>query len=557
MKKAKRIILSLIITLLIAFIGFYVTLTPINLRSTDFWGFITFVVIVFGISNLILSVGSVKKILSGGHEINISFKSTKGNGFAKGIIIAAIIPILIIFVGSIVSSTFFNARAYANIIEVNEAVFEDDMPENDTVKNIALMDSDSATIIGNRTLGALSDVVSQYEIAPTYAQINYRGTPQKVSNLEYADFFRWLNNKNNGIPGYVMVDPVNISAEYVELEKPLKYVDSAYFGEDLYRALRFKYPTKIFHNFSFEIDEAGNPYYIVACATPKVALFGAYDINEVIIFDPCTGESQIYGVDETPSWIDTVYNGYLASEKYDWHGLYSNGFLNSVISKKGCKVTTADFGYIMIDDDVWYFTGVTSITSDESNIGFILSNARTGEYKFYSVIGAEEYSAMAAAEGEVQEKRYTASFPSLINVSGEATYIMVLKDDAGIVKLYALVNVEQYTIVATGNTQTEAKAAYITRLKQEGIIDDAIIDDPDLPIVNTVSISVTDIKMPVVSGETVVYITDENGVVYKQRLSENEALILLAQGDKIEVSYADTNIEKIKQIVSFEYVTAQ
>ncbi len=548
MKKGKRIILSTIITLLIAFVAFYITLPPLNVQSEAFWGFLCFIVVVFGVLNLLLSINW--RLNS--RQVHFTVSDVKGNKFALGVVIAALLPILVIFVGNIASSTFFNARQYADIITVNEAVFEEDMPESETVKNIALMDSASATIIGNRTLGALSEVVSQYEISDHYSQINYLGSPQKVANLEYVDFFRWFNNRDSGIPGYVMVDPVQISAKYVELEKPLKYVESAYFNDNLQRALRFKYPTKIFDNFSFEIDEAGNPYYVVACASPRIGLFGGYDINEVIRFDPCTGESEISKVEETPSWVDTVYTGNLASQKYDWHGLYANGYWNSVISKKGCKVTTEDFGYIMIDDDVWYFTGVTSITSDESNIGFILSNARTGEYKFYPVIGAEEYSAMASAEGEVQEKRYTASFPSLINVSGEATYIMVLKDDAGVVRLYALVNVEQYTLVATGETQEEAKRAYISLMKQHGVIgENDNLDDTDEDKAQTANIKIKDIKMPVVDGNTVVYITAEDGVIYKQRLSANEALIMLSVGDEIEVSYSDTDIEGIKQIVSF------
>ena len=548
MKKTKRIIFSFLITFIVVFIAYYIALPPINVHSTEFWGFLIFAVVVFGACNLLPSVFSKGIGQKAGHTpITI-----KGNKFIIGIGIAAIIPIVIIFLGNITSSTFFNAKAYASIITVEEAVFDEDMPETDTVSNIALMDSVSATTIGNRTLGALSSVVSQYEVAPKYSQINYLGAPQKVANLEYVGFFKWLGNRSNGIPGFVMVDPVNISADYVDLLKPIKYSESAYFGEDILRAVRFKYPTKIFYNFSFEIDEAGNPYYIIACAKPKIGLFGAFDINEVIIFDPCTGESQIYGVDETPSWIDTVFTGYLASEKYDWYGLYANGYWNSIIGNKDCKVTTDDFGYIMIKDDVWYFTGVTSITSDESNIGFIISNARTGEYKFYPIIGAEEYSAMRSAEGEVQEKRYTASFPSLINISGEATYIMVLKDDAGIVRLYALVNVEQYTIVATGETQEKAKKAYVQKMMTEGMIEDEPLDDPDLPIVNSVNITVADIRMAVVNGETVVYITDEKGIVYKEKLSSDESLILISVGDEIELYYSDTSIEKIKQIASWK-----
>ena len=248
------------------------------------------------------------------------------------------------------------------------------------------------------------------------------------------------------------------------------------------RKLRFSYPTKIFDGFmSFEIDEDGNPYFIISCLEPKIFPFGAMDVSEVIIFDPCTGESEIYAVEDAPEWVDAVFSGDLAEQKYNWHGTLSGGFWNSIIGNKDCKQTTDDYGYIVIGDDVWYFTGVTSVTSDESNIGFIISNARTGEYKYYPVVGAEEYSAMRAAEGEVQEKGYVASFPSLINVKGQATYIMVLKDAGGLVKLYALVNVEQYGIVATGSTQAEAMKAYKALLVQNGIIKDENEPLPEIP----------------------------------------------------------------------------
>lgn len=555
MTKAKRILISAAVTLVAAIAIFYIFLPPINVQSESFWIFVLSLVIIYAVTNFIIGAKSAASSIffgaggkkSGKHRV----KAFGSEGILSlGVLIALIIPLAVLILGSFVSSEFFNASKYAGIIEVKEAVFEEDMKENDVVSNIALMDTDSATIIGNRTLGALSDVVSQYELSPHYSQINYKGAPEKLSNLEYAGFFKWLNNHKNGVPGYVMVDPVNISAEYVKLTDPLKYVDSAYFGEDLSRALRFRYPTKIIHNVTFEIDDNGTPYYIVACAKPKVALFGALDINEVITFNPCDGSSEIYKVEDAPAWIDTVFTGYLATEKYDWFGMLSNGFWNSVIGNRDCKVTTDDFGYIMIEDDVWYFTGVTSVTSDKSNIGFIISNARTGEYKFYPVVGAEEYSAMSSAEGEVQEKRYKASFPSLINVSGQATYIMVLKDDAGIVKLYALVNVEHYTVVATGDTQASAKRAYIEKLKQEGII------APETEIsggeaYESADITVKDVRMAVLDGQSVVYITDADGTVYKQYLANDESLILVAPGDMITVKYTDTSIDRIKQLVSW------
>ena len=350
-----------------------------------------------------------------------------------------------------------------------------------------------------------------------------------------------------------MVDPVNVTdAKYIELEKPMKYADSAFFGEDLHRALRMKYPTKIFGSYSFEIDDQGNPHYIVSCMKPKVMLFGALDVEEVVVFNPVDGSSEIYSLEAVPAWVDNVFTGALASQKYDWFGTLKNGFWNSVIGNKDCKVTTNDFGYIIIGDDVWFFTGVTSVTSDESNIGFIISNARTGEYKFYSVIGAEEYSAMAAAEGEVQEKRYVASFPSLINVAGEATYIMVLKDDAGLVKLYALVNVEKYTIVATGETQTEAKQAYIEKLKKDGDINIEVAPPAELP---TADIKVEDIRIVTSAGESIVYITANDGYLYKQAVSANEKIMLVKVGDSLKIGYSEGSVSEIRQIENWTVVT--
>ena len=544
MKKTSRIILSLVLTAIVAAIGFYFFLPAINVFNQEFWISITAIAIVYGVIYVLL--GKKKNIFIGNTN-NKSF-ILKELGIGAVVIVVAIVPIIVLLFGNISSSTFFNAQKYSQIIEVKEAVFETDMPENTVVSNIALMDSESANIIGNRTLGALSEVVSQYQVNGKYYQINYNRTPKKLSNLEYGDFFKWLNNRDAGIPGYVMVDPVNSTAEYVKFAEPIRYADSAYFGEDLHRALRFSYPTKIFGSYSFEVDEIGNPYYIVSCMEPQVGLFGAMDVSEVVIFNPVDGTSELYALADVPAWVDNVFTGALASQKYDWYGTLKNGYWNSVIGNKECKVTTDDFGYIFIEDDVWFFTGVTSVSNDESNIGFIISNARTGEYKFYNVIGAEEYSAMQAAEGEVQEKGYVASFPSLINVSGEATYILVLKDSGGLVKLYALVNVEQYNIVATGTTQAEAKQEYLKLLKQEGIVDSGEqggIGD------NSAEITVTDIRIITMNGESVIYINGDDGYLYKQTVSADESLMLLEIGDKITVSYYDTDINKIRQLMGW------
>ena len=530
---AKKVIIPVAVTVVFGLVSFYLVLPAINIYNSGFWGWLLCLAGVYIISAITCGMENGKfDTRNAGKGIRYPFY-----------LILAIIAVLVI--GSISSAKIFNAKRYAGLIDVSTADFKDDMPETTNVNNIALMDTASASIIGNRTLGSLSQVVSQYVISPTYSQINYHNTPKKVANLEYADFFKWFQNRSNGIPGFVMVDPLNNTAEYVELSKSMKYAESAYFGKDLKRALRFAYPTKIFHKFYFEIDENGNPYYIVSCKTPHAGLFGAMDVNEVILFNPVDGTSKLYDLEDVPSWVDIVFDGDLASDKYNWFGTLSGGFWNSVIGNKNCKRATNDYGYIVLNDDVWYFTGVTSVNEDESNIGFILTNARTGEYKFYPVIGAEEYSAMHAAEGEVQEKGYQASFPSLINVGGQATYIMVLKDSGGLVKLYALVNVEKYSMVATGATQQEAMAAYRKLLERDGI---TVVDNESL---KKAEVTITDVRMITVDGLPTVYLTGDDGNVYKGYLNLDESLVLIQKGDRLTISCEETAIGGIFTIRSW------
>ena len=542
---ATRIVASAIIGTAVSFLLFYVFLPPINLRAAEFYVYLTACLAAYLLPLAGVKVSQYVQVVKETATSPIRKKKKSDVRINRGFILVTLIPLAFMIIGMLISSPLFCSRAYAGIITVKDSDFNADLPESNEITNIALMDTDSAMMLGNRELGSLSEVVSQYTVSPDYVQINYRKTPQKVASLEYDGFFKWLGNRSEGVPGMVMVDPVKNSAGYMKFDEAIKYTPSAYFGEDLERKLRFSYPTKIFDSISFEVDDEGNPFYIVSCAKPQVMLFGAMDVTEVIIFNPSNGESEIYDVKDAPAWIDIVYTGNLASEKFNWQGLYSGGFFNSIIGNVGCKQATDDFGYVVLGDDVWYFTGVTSAVADDmSNIGFILTNARTGEYRFYSVNGAEEHSAMAAAEGEVQEKGYVASFPSLINVSGQPTYIMVLKDAAGLVKLYALVNVENYSTVATGATQSEAMSAYKKLLRQSGSADDNT---------STATVTVENVRIVDISDVATVYITTEIGVL-KGFLESDEALILIKTGDKLNVEYSETGIQGIYSIASWEFV---
>lgn len=521
----KRVIGSILVSILLIIISYYLYLPALNFQSVDMWLFIIVHLSIFVAIN----------------KVWLKFDQSRST-VIQGLMFAVFVILAIFIIASVLGSTFFNSKTYASQITLEEAVFEEDFVEAENISNIALMDTSSAVIIGNRTLGTLSDLVSQFEVSDKYTQINYESRPMKISPLNYSGIIKYF--KNDGIPGYVLVDPVNNTAEFIRLEEKIQYSDSAYLGKNLNRKLRFQYPTLLFGEKHFEIDEKGKPYWVCQVLEANASLFGAKNIASVVVLDAVTGDSVNYEIDEIPSWIDYVYSGAKISELYNWYGAYQSGFWNSILGQEGCTSTTEDYGYKVIDDDVYVFTGITSLTAeDESNIGFIMVNARTGEFRYYTVSGAEEYSAMSAAEGEVQQYKYAASFPSLINVSGEPTYLMVLKDDNNIVKLYAMVNMKNYNIVVTGSSQEETLAEYKKALVKS--LPDVELSEDD---VKTSTIVIAQINFVVVDGETICYIKDSANNFYKTPFKEK--LILLGVGSEITIQY--TEFEVIRELISIE-----
>lgn len=541
MKLKVRIALFVIFAAVIG--GFYYAYFPaINIHLEIFWT--TLIVVFLSLAIILGAKSSISQMVG---RLSKKPSIEEFSWFAKLCSVLVIVCVGVLIVGSALGATLFRSRAYANLLPVDKREFTEDIEQSDQVTDIALMDTESARIFGNRKIGSLSDVVSQYEIEPDYTQISIKGQPMKVSGLKYASFFKWWNNRNSGVPGYVQVNPVNSEAKYVKLTKPMKYVPSAYFNYNLQRHVQLTYPTKIINGYKFEVDDDGNPYYICPTMTARVGLFGGIDVNGVIICDPIDGECKYYAIGDCPSWVDSVYDGHLLTKKYNWHGMLSGGYINSIIGQKGCKQATDDFGYKIIGDDVWVYTGVTSANGDQSNIGFVMMNQRTSEARYYQVSGAEEHSAMSAAEGEVQEKGYKASFPSLINVSGTPTYIMVLKDAGGLVKLYAMVNVEQYNIVATATSQTKVFEEYKTLLASDGKLE---TEENDL---KEDTITVQSVEYIDSDDGTMVYIKDTNHQVYKQAFKEDESLIRISAGDVLHVKYQPMDNEiHLLQEFSFE-----
>lgn len=536
----KKILISLVIIAVLEFAAFYAFLPSLNIHSMEFWEFQGFFAVVFWV--LTLSIPDREKF------------EFRYNMISKILGIVIILAVVFIIIGNIISAKLFNAGRYSSLIDIKNTKFEETVKQTDTITDVALMDTASAKVVGQRAIGALSDVVSQYEISGDYNQIALDGAPMKVASLEYAGFFKWFNNRKNGIPGYVLVDAVDFEADYVKLDKPIKYTPSGWFNDNLQRHLRFKYPTAIFEGYYFELDEDGKPYYICPTMTARVGLFGGFDVNGVVICDPCTGDCKKYDLDEIPRWVDRVYDGDLIEKKYNWYGMLSDGFWNSIIGQKDCKKTTEDYGYKVIDNDVWIYTGVTSVIDDSSNIGFVMVNARTGEANYFNVAGAEEFSAMEAAEGQVQNLGYDAAFPSLINIDGRPTYFMVLKDKGNLVKQYALVDVKKYSIVATGTTQKDTLNTYRKLMKENGITTEVKKENLSEQYAHEL-VTVKDIKYVNVSEGTYVYITDTKGNVYKEKFSDDETLVFIGQNDMIEIYYEenkDTGIREIEEWKSNE-----
>lgn len=545
MKKRFYVILA-VLCVLIPSAYYYAMFPAINIHDISFWMSLFMILLVCGFLFALREYKNLSGVTfrrgAGGRAVWKSIPVV-----SKIFFVLSALTVVVILVGSLLSSQFFRAKSYASLLQVEESDFAQDLEQSEKVSNIALMDTESARIFGNRKIGSLSQVVSQFEVESDYTQINIDGAPQKVAALRYASFFKWWNNRSSRVPGYVQVNPVNSEAEYVSLDPGMRYLPSGYFNDNLQRHVQFRYPTKIFSGYYFEVDDKGRPFYVCPSLTARVGLFGAMDVCGAVLCNPVDGSCKYYPVDEIPAWVDRVYDGELLTRKYNWYGVLSNGYLNSLIGQKGCRKTTDDYGYKTIGDDVWVYTGVTSVTGDQSNIGFVMMNQRTSEAKYYAVSGAEEHSAMASAEGEVQEKGYRASFPSLINVGGVPTYIMVLKDAVGLVKMYAMVNVEQYNLVATADTQTDVFSNYKKLLASSGQ------KDAGEQLTETKQIVVSDIQYIDTKDGTVVYLKDQEHSVYKQAFSENEALIRISTGDAISVTYEPME-DGIHFLISYDFV---
>ena len=527
-KKGK--ILAVLAALVLAAVYYYVTLPAINIHASGFWMFLIAVLV------LILFFYGVRRV----HTV----EEIKQNKVLKIGIGVVLLVVVVYGVGTLLSSPVINAKKYHKLMEPETGNFTEDIQQISYDK-IPLLDKESAELLGNRKMGSMVDMVSQFEVSSLYSQINYQGRPVRVTPLVYASPIKWLTNMSDGIPAYITIDMATQNTELVKLSEGIRYSESEYFNRNIYRHLRFKYPTYIFDQLSFEIDEEGIPYWICPVKKFNIGLFGGQTIGRVVLCNAVTGECMDYPVEECPTWVDRVYPADLLIELYDYHGTLVNGFLNSVLGQKGCLKTTDGYNYLAMNDDVWVYTGVTSVSGDRSNVGFVLMNQRTMETKYYEIPGAEEYSAMASAEGQVQNLGYKATFPLLLNIHGEPTYFLALKDNAGLVKKYAMVNIQKYQNVAIGDTVPECEETYLKLIRGTGA---AAADE------NTKKITgeIRRMAQGVIDGNTHYYLVleEHEDLIFDVPITDFLGIVKYDVGDTITIAYNED--EPACEVVSVE-----
>ena len=535
----KAIIVAIIVLIVVILAAYWWFHPPINIHSVDTWFFIA----VF----ILLPTFLFFSVRSSNYKEGKGKRAERNEGKAKTFKVLSFIPVAVAcvgIIGALMSLSLFpgNAAKYATVLNTVDHDFASDIQEVN-YSEIPVIDRDSAILLGNREMGSIPEYVSQFEISSLYSQINYQGTPVRVSPLGYADLFKWFTNRGSGIPAYALVDMTTQDAQIVTLgDNAIFYSQSEPLARNIDRYVQLKYPFYMFDEKSFEIDEDGHPWWICPVQKRTIGLFGGTTIDRVVMVNATTGECTDISIDEVPEWVDRAYPAELLIEQYNWSGAYKDGWLNSWLGQKNVVQTTpgtdgnVGYNYIAKDDDVWVYTGVTSATADNSIVGFVLVNQRTAESHFYSVAGATEESAMQSAEGQVQNLRYTATFPLLINVANQPTYFMALKDSAGLVKKFAMIDIQRYQNVAVGDTVAECQKSYEALLATNGVDtgDSMPTDEKQAKGI------IATMAQAVIEGNSHYYVTLQGDPsIYDFPLPGMLEIVAYSAGDEISFTYID------------------
>jgi len=496
----------------------YIAFMPaINIHSLGFWNLILFALIPFAFISFDYSL-SPKEF----------FKNSKNSLFVMVTIIVTIIVLLADVIGI---PMLGGLNAYRNRLQIPESSDFAEIEEFDQTQ-VQIIDKAVSMSLADRVFGEMgADIVSQYDISNNYASVVVNNTMYRLTPVEYSGFIKWLSTKSKGTPGFIAVNVTTGDTEFMEVENGFKYTPNAKLLHNLSVHLRLQYPTFMYGYTKFEVDDEWNPYWV--SQVMSYSFIGkAPDVKGVVITDPNSGESKYYDVKDVPSWVDNVYDANLISEQYNSYGQYINGLFN--FSQRGMTAVTDDYAYLQKDGHLWMYTGVTSIGSDESNVGFIYVDLQDKEVIYIVSAGAEEYSARASAEGALQEKGYSAVFPTIVNVDGEPTYFMGLKDNAGLVKAYAFVSYKNYQRVGVGTSVEEALKNFTGRY------------NISLNKTEEKNITIAEVASAVKDGYSIYYIKTTDNEYYYCSIEVSEQLPFIKQGDSLTVYVDKKQIVEIK-----------
>ncbi|MDD8048253.1 MAG: hypothetical protein PHH04_01500 [Thomasclavelia sp.] len=523
-------VLAVILWLIIFAGSVYLTYPTFNITSAISYGFIITSIVLF----VGLFVGG--KFLSG--ERNVDYNLVK----LVGKIVAIVIVLALIL--TVVNCPIFSASQYASRISVKEGTSKD-IPAVDYNK-LAVIDRDSTKALGDKVMGQMEDLVSQFDVSSEYTEISYKDSIYRVTPLTYASFFKWNNNHNDGIPGYIMVNSTTGKAQIVRLKDlglgNMKYVPSAYFNENLYRHLQLNNPTTLFGDPSFEIDEKGYPYYVSSTYTYSPVGMRKR-VTGAIILDPITGDYKQYKLKDIPKWVDRVYPSDLVIEELNSYGKYQKGFINSKIGQSGVIQCSSGYNYLVKDGDIYLYTGITSTNSDSSNLGFMLVNLRTHKAIRIKSSGADEKSAMKSAEGKVKNYGYDASFPILVNVDNKPVYFMGLKDNSNITKMYAMVSAEDYQKVVTISVDDD-KNDLLNSMKS---LLDTGSDTKSKK--EKATITVTNVHYMTFNEKNYLFFNDTEGNGYKYVIENtSDKALYLQNNQSINIEYSGSDVRTVSKI---------
>jgi len=529
-------IINLVLVLIAACILVYTQMPTVNYGFT---GFAVMLMILIGIWVLLNNPFSIV------HGQNNAPTLKLGKPGKVSFVLLIILGLYITVVPFFTSWALLRTDEYKNLIgkvETESNLSSHMLPIS--IEKIRVVDQSLAQLLGDKVLGSQPALGSQVTLG-TFNIQKVNDNLYWVAPLMHSGFFKWQKNMQ-GTNGYVMVNACNerdvkLVQEINGKKVYIKYQSEAYFNDNLERYLYFHgYWNKGLTDYSFEIDDAGTPYWVVTKFRKTIG-FAGDEAQGVVILNAQTGEIKDYSIANTPKWVDRIQPGNFVEQQLNDWGEYVKGYWN--FSSEGkLKITEPVSMVYGEDNNAYWYTGLTSVGADESTVGFVLVNTRTKKAVWYKQSGATEFAAQNSAKGKVQEKGFSASSPIPYNINNIPTYVMTLKDNGGLVKMYAMVAIEDYTIVGVGNTLREALMAYKNAFNQSG----NKIATKSKTEKNIIKSIITRINGDVKNGNTYYYFTLKNLpkiFIGSTQISNDFPLTNL--GDSVYISFDNDNQDVI------------